>query len=433
MTENLYDVIGNVTIPRMIRVRQKFDDTEITDIEKAVRSELMRKEICSTLKPGMRIAIAAGSRGICHHKDIIRTVVSVLKEKGACPFIVPAMGSHGGATAEGQAELLTCAQITESFVGCPIVSCMKTVKVGKTSEGHSVHIDKNAYEADGIILIGKIKPHTAFRGKYESGMMKMMTIGLGKQYGASICHQAGFKNMARLVPLFGNVILKQCNILFGLSVIENAYARTFMVKALTSREIPEEEPKLLEIARSKMGKILFDDIAVMAIDEIGKNYSGDGQDPNVTGRFITPYAANDVQIQKICVLDLSAETHGIMVGIGCVDVCTSRVFQQARLEESYINAITSTVFTGIHLPMILKNDYYAIAACIKTCNEVDLDRIRMVRIPNTLAIGEIYISESMMKDAVSNPCIEILGEPEEMSFDPSGNLIKKEAFWGSGK
>lgn len=433
MTENLYDIIGNVKIPRMIRVRQKFDDTEITDIKQAVRTELDRKDIRSTWKPGMRIAIAVGSRGICHHKDIVKTVVSILKEKGAIPFIVPAMGSHGGATAKGQAEILASSQIVESYVGCPIVSCMETVKVGETNEGHSVHIDKNAYETDGIILIGKIKPHTAFRGSYESGLMKMMTIGLGKQYGASICHQAGFKNMAHLVPLFGNVILKQCNILFGLSVIENAYGRTFLVKALTSDEIPNEEPKLLEIARNKMGRILFDNIAVMAIDEIGKNYSGDGQDPNVTGRFITPYAANGVHIQKICVLDLSEETHGIMVGIGCVDVCTSRVFHQARLEASYINAITSTVFTGVHLPMILKNDHSAIAACIRTCNEVDIDHIRMIRIPNTLQIGEIYISESMLNDAVSNPCIEILGKPEEMAFDSNGNLLKKDLFWGPRK
>ena len=429
MAENLYDIIGKIKIPRMIRVRQKFDAVEITDIEQAVRREMQQKDIDDTIQSGMRIAIAVGSRGICHHKDIVKTVVSVLKEKKAFPFIVPAMGSHGGATAKGQAEILASAQIVENYVGCPIVSSMETVKVGETNEGHSVHIDKRAYEADGIILIGKIKPHTAFRGSYESGMMKMMTIGLGKQYGASICHQAGFKNMAHLVPLFGNVILKQCNILFGLSVIENAYGRSFMVKALTGDKIPDEEPKLLEIARTKMGSILFNNIAVLAIDEIGKNYSGDGQDPNVTGRFITPYAANDVQIQKICVLDLSEETRGIMVGIGCVDVCTSRVLQQARLEESYINAITSTVFTGIHLPMMLKNDYFAIAACIKTCNEVDIDNIRMVRIPNTLEIGEIYISESMLEDAASNPCIEILGSPEEMEFDNSGNLIKKEAFW----
>lgn len=422
MNSALYDIIGNVTIPKMARVRQKFDSAEITDPAAEIYSQLSRPEISHTIRPGMNIAVTAGSRGIHNHKIIIKSVVDFIKEHGANPFVVPAMGSHGGATAQGQLEVLAGFGITPEYLGCPMKSSMETRKIGVSPEGHHVHIDKNAWDADGIIVVNKIKPHTAFRGDYESGLMKMMTIGLGKQYGASLCHQSGFKNMGRLVPMFAHVILKNCNILFGVGIVENAYSRTYMLKALTPAEIPAEEPRLLQLARSLMPKILFDDIAVLVIDEIGKNFSGDGQDPNVSSRFATPYASGDFTIQKVCVLDLSEKSHGIMIGAGCADTCTRRLVEKANLEASYINAITSTVFDCVRLPMILKNDYYAIAACIKTCNEVDLEHIRMVRIPNTLEVGEIWISESMMKDAADNPQIEILSSPEKLAFDDNGNL-----------
>lgn len=422
MDSALYNVIDNVKIPKMARVRQKFDPSEITDPAAGIRGELSRPEIAATLKPGMNIAITAGSRGIHNHKLILKTVVDIVKEHGANPFVVPAMGSHGGATAQGQLEVLEGFGITPAYLGCPIKSGMETVRIGVSPEGHDVHIDRNAWEADGIIVINKIKPHTAFRGSYESGLMKMMTIGLGKQYGASLCHQSGFKNMGRLVPMFANVILANCPILFGLGIVENAYSRTYMLKALTPEEIPEKEPELLVLARSLMPRILFDDIAVLVIDEIGKNFSGDGQDPNVSSRFATPYASGDFTIQKVCVLDLSDKSHGIMIGAGCADTCTQRLVDKSNLEASYINAITSTVFDCVRLPMILKNDYFAMAACIKTCNEVDLEHIRMVRIPNTLEIGEIWISESMMEDAGKNPQIEIISQPQELPFNDEGNL-----------
>lgn len=228
--------------------------------------------------------------------------------------------------------------------------------------------------------------------------------------------------MGRLVPMFANVILASCNILFGLAIVENAYSRTYLLKGVTADEIPEEDAKLLTLARSLMPRILFDDIAVLVIDEIGKNFSGDGQDPNVSSRFATPYASGDFTIQKVCVLDISEKSHGIMIGAGCADTCTRRLVEKSNLEASYINAITSTVFDCVRLPMILKNDYYAIAACIKTCNEVDVNQIRMVRIPNTLEIGEIWISESMLEDARKNPAIEILSEAQPMPFDENGNL-----------
>ncbi|HIR44233.1 MAG TPA: DUF2088 domain-containing protein [Candidatus Ventrisoma faecale] len=422
MKSALYEVLSDVTMPKMVRVRQSFDNHEIKDPEPVIREELSRPALAGTIRPGMSVAITAGSRGITNHRRIIKAVVDFVKERGGNPFVIPAMGSHGGATAEGQLEILEGFGITPDYLGCPIKASMETVKIGVSPEGHEIYIDRYAHSADGIIVVNKIKPHTAFRGPYESGLMKMMTIGLGKRQGASTCHQSGFKNMGRLVPMFANVILKNCKILFGLAIVENAYSKTYMLKGLTPQEIPEEEPRLLNLARSLMPKILFDDIAVLIIDQIGKNFSGDGQDPNVSSRFATPYATGDFTIQKVCVLDISEKSHGIMIGAGCADTCTKRLVDKANLEASYINAITSTVFDCVRLPMILKNDYYAIAACIRTCNEVDRSRIRMVRIPNTLHVGEIYISESMLEDARKNPDIEILGAPEPMPFDPSGNL-----------
>lgn len=422
MESALYDILDTVKIPKMLKVKQTFDSFEISDPEEIIINELSRPEIRNTIKPGMNIAITAGSRGIHNHKRIIKTVVDFVKAQGAYPFVVPAMGSHGGATADGQFEVLAGFGITPEYLGCPIKATMETVQVGTSPEGHKVHIDKNAYGADGIIVVNKVKPHTAFRGPYESGLMKMMTIGLGKQYGASLCHQSGFKNMGRLVPMFANVILANCNILFGLAIVENAYSRTYKIKGLTHDEIPTEEPKLLNLARSLMPKILFDDIAVLVIDEIGKNFSGDGQDPNVSSRFATPYASCDFTVQKECVLDISEKSHGIMIGAGCADTCTQRLVDKSNLEASYVNAITSTVFDCVRLPMILKNDYYAIAACIKTCNDVDIEKIRMVRIPNTLEVGEIWVSESMLDDAMQNPNIKILTEAAPMPFDEHGNL-----------
>lgn len=418
------DLLQDVEIPKFYKVSYKLDDTHVEDVPQAVRDALKREGTLDQIKPGSTVCFTAASREIANSVLILRTFAEELRRVGATPYIVPAMGSHGGATAEGQRAILDHYGITEEACGCEIHATMETKKVGVSAEGLDVRLDAFALSCDYIVPVGRIKPHTDFHGTFESGIMKMLAIGLGKQYGASLCHQAGFKNMGRLVPMFANVILDRCNILFGLAIVENAYSRTCILEAALARDIPGTDARLLVKARSLMPRILFDDIAVLVIDEIGKNFSGDGQDPNVSSRFATPYASGDFSIQKVCVLDISEKSHGIMIGAGCADTCTRRLVDKADLEASYINAITSTVFDCVRLPMILKNDYYAMAACIRTCNEVDRDQIRMVRIPNTLEIGEILISESMMADAGKNPRIEILSEPEPMKFDENGNLVR---------
>ncbi|SHF25813.1 lactate racemase domain-containing protein [Alkalibacter saccharofermentans] len=415
-------LIEDIKIPKMAKVRQIFPRPIVEDVAGAVNIELSKDEIKERIKPGMKIAITGGSRGVANIAIILKEVASFIKEQGAEPFIIPAMGSHGGATAEGQTEVLESYGITEEFCGCQIKSTMETTHIGYTDEQHPVYIDKFAAEADGIVVVNRIKPHTCFRGTYESGLMKMITIGLGKQKGADVCHAAGFKHMARLVPLFANAILANSNILFGIATLENPFDETCKVLALTNEQIPAVEPNLLIEAKGMMAKILFDDIDVLIVDKIGKNYSGDGMDPNISGTFCTPYASGGVKAQRVAVLDLSDETHGNAVGMGSADLTTRRLFEKADLAKTYPNAITSTVVNNIKIPMILNSDRDVIKAAIKTCNEIDRENPLIVRIGNTLHVEYIYISEALLDKAKEMTNVEVISEAEEMEFDDKGNL-----------
>ncbi|MDF2524905.1 MAG: hypothetical protein K0R31_2546, partial [Clostridiales bacterium] len=265
--------------------------------------------------------------------------------------------------------------------------------------------------------------HTSFRGKYESGLMKMMTIGLGKQKGADTCHSEGFKNMAYNVPLYANVILEKANILFGIAIVENPFDETSKIVALTKKDIPEREPELLSEAKGLMPRIMFDSFDVLVVDEIGKNISGDGMDPNITATYSSPYASGGPNIQRVVILDLTEESHGNANGMGTADFTTKRFFDKTNLTITYPNAITSRIIETAKVPVILKNDYEAIAAGIKTCIETDYDNAKVVRIKNTLHLEEIYISEALLNEAVNNPAIEILEEPKYLEFDEEGYLF----------
>lgn len=271
-------LVSDIQLPKMFRVRQHFPrpKIEVDKIPDIIASLLSEDKFSSQIKPGMRIAITAGSRGVANVALITKCIADFVKLKGASPFIVPAMGSHGGATAEGQREILAGYGIVEEYVGCPIVSSMEVKKIGQTEDGRDVFIDKNAAEADGIIISCRIKPHTAFRGPYESGIMKMMAIGLGKQHGAEVCHAEGFKNMAKNVPLFGQAILKYAPVLFAVATIENAFDETCKLIAINADEVAEKEPPLLKEAFTYMPRILVDECDVLVVDQIGKNFSGDG-------------------------------------------------------------------------------------------------------------------------------------------------------------
>ncbi|MFV0414590.1 MAG: lactate racemase domain-containing protein, partial [Oscillospiraceae bacterium] len=291
-----------VKLPRMVKIRQRFDETHLTpeEIPGIVRRQLARPEIEKGILPGMQVAITCGSRGVANVALITKAIADFVKERGAFPFVFPAMGSHGGATAEGQRKILEGYGVTEEFVGCPIRATMETVEIGRLEDGMPVYMDKYAHDADAIILSGRIKAHTAFRGPHESGLMKMAVIGMGKQHGAETVHESGFINMGALMPRVAKVVLGHANVVAAVGMIENAFDQTYKIAALTKEEIWTEEPKLLLEAKSKMGRIWFDAIDELVVDRIGKDISGDGMDPNVTGRFAcADSASGGIQVKRI--------------------------------------------------------------------------------------------------------------------------------------
>ena len=418
------ELLKSTPLPKMVKIKEKFDDTciPVDQIHDTVFEQLGQKKLEGMINPGMRIAITVGSRGISNIPLIVRSIADFVKSQGGQPFVVPAMGSHGGATAEGQRAVIEGYGVTEEAIGCPILSSMETVEIGHTEEGQPVRMDKNAYEADGIIVCGRIKPHTGFRGPYESGLMKMMAIGLGKQAGAEIIHQDGFGHFKKNIPMFGTVILRNSKVICGLALVENAYDHTREIVGLTPDEIITEEPIILQRAKSYMPRILFDSCDVLIVDEIGKNISGDGMDPNISGRFPTPYATGGIDAQRVVVLDLTKESHGNACGIGLADVTCMRLFEKFDKEATYPNAITNTVTGELKIPMIMYNDKQAIQLGIKSCNEIDRAHPRVIRIKNTMQIETIEISEGMLEEATQNPDIEILTQPEEMHFNEQDNL-----------
>lgn len=405
------ELLQNIPLPRMIKVQQKFHAPEIQDMAGTVRQVIQDADVLSRISEGDRVAIAVGSRGVADIPILTREVVNAVKSVSGRPFIVPAMGSHGGATAEGQMDVLKQLGVTEEFIGAPILSSMDVVEVGRLPGGLPIYTDKHAYEADKVIVINRIKPHTSFRGPVESGLMKMITIGLGKQKGAEAAHAYSFKYMAQHVPEMARVILSKVPIIFGLGTLENAYDRPAKIVAVPAEKLEEVEPQLLLEAKALMPKILFDPIDVLVVDEIGKDISGDGMDPNITGRYATPYASGGPEVARIVVLGLTDTTHGNANGLGMADMTTRKAFEAIEWEKGYANALTSTVVNVVKVPMFLETEELAIKAAIKTCNAFELDKVRLVRIHNTLHMKEIWISESLLQEAMGREDIEILSEP----------------------
>ncbi|MDY4009891.1 MAG: lactate racemase domain-containing protein [Candidatus Limiplasma sp.] len=422
MLKETAKILKDFPMPRMAYVKQNFPHTTITDLPAAIRAELEQDKIRSLIKPGMRICITCGSRGVANSDLIAKELVAFVKRCGGEPFIIPAMGSHGGATAEGQRGILRNYGITEESCGCPILASMETVKIGVTEEGHDVFIDKYAAGADGIILNNRIKPHTSFRGPYESGLMKMAVIGLGKQTGAEACHINGYDFMGHLVPLFGKVVLQNAPILFGFGMLENEYEETAKVIALTKDEIITEEPKLLKEAFGIMPRLLLESCDVLIVDEAGKEISGAGMDPNVIGRFFAKGLSGGLQTRQIALLNLTEASHGNFLGTGLADFVTRRVYDKIDLDATYANCLTCLRANSAYLPVILDNDMQAIAGALMFCYGIDRAKARVIRIKNTLQLSEIQVSESLLEEVKLNPMLTLLSEAKEMPFDAEGNL-----------
>ncbi len=413
-----------VPIPRVARVRQRFPDEHIPAdrLPEHILGLLAQKGVAAGIRPGMKIAITAGSRGIRNIPLILGTLVRFVRDCGGEPYLVAAMGSHGGATSRGQREVLAGLGITEETVGCPIRSGMEVVPAGRNAEGAQVYMSRDAAQADGVIVCNRIKPHTCFRGPCESGLMKMMAIGLGKQVGADWCHKEGFQNMAKNVRLFGAAVLEALPVLFGVGILENAYDRTAEVVVLDREEIPEKEPDYLKKAMGLLPRIHVPECEVLVVDTIGKNFSGGGMDANITGTFVTPYASGGLRSQRVAVLDLSPESHHNGTGCGMAHATTRRFFDKMDWEQTYPNVITSTVIENVRIPMVLKNDREAIQVCLRTCTGVGPQGPRLVRIANSMELTHIYLSENYLPQIAGHPYLEQETEVMELPFDQAGNL-----------
>ena len=419
----LRTILQETPIPRMCRVRQKFARDGLEDVAQVLHQKLNDEKLKSRICPGMKVVLTGSSRQIANMPLILRELAAFVKEQGARPYIIPAMGSHGGATDEGQRALLESYGITEEYCGCPIFSSMDTVRVGELPDGDEVRMDKFAHDADAIIVVGRIKAHTAFRGPYESGLVKMMAIGMGKRAGADSLHSAGFGVMGERLPQYAKVVFDNCHVIFGVAPIENEFDQTCRLEVIPAEEIFEREPALLQYAKSRLPRILLPETDVLMVHEIGKNFSGSGMDPNVTGTFGTPYASGGIKKQRVVVLDVSEQSHGSFIGLGMADTTSKRCFEKLDTNATYFNMITSTVIGVGKIPMVLEDDKLALQAALKTLTQIDKRHVRMVYLKNTLSLETIMVSEALLDEVRARDDMEILEEPRELRFDETGTLL----------
>jgi hypothetical protein len=417
----------NGSIPKFQRVRLEFERDHISDIAAAVNQELDQVDSQGQQLKGKTVAITAGSRGIDRIDQILAALVQRLRTWGAQPFIVPAMGSHGGATAEGQLSLLREFGITEASVGAPIHSSMETVELGRLPNGMPVYMDRNAASADAIVVTNRVKPHTDYSGEFESGLAKMAVIGLGKLHGADTLHRFGVPGLCDYVPEAARLVCQKAPVLFGLATIENAYHQAARITLVPPHGIGgTEERELLKLAYRLMPRFPFAEIDVLVVEEIGKNISGVGMDPKVIGRVkvhgIADMTACD--IRTIAVLRLTAESHGNATGVGLADVTTQRLISQIDFETTYLNCITSGIL-GIQraaIPVVAPTDQAAIETALRVCGRPDVHNARVVRIKNTLSLGEMDVTPGMLAEALPGIAITKVGEPFSLPFDGQGNL-----------
>jgi hypothetical protein len=417
--EEIEELLGNVEPPAVALVEQRVDSPPtLNDIRAAVGEALRSVEL-----PTGKVAVGVGSRGVGRISDVVAALVGFLKEAGAEPFIIPAMGSHGASTAEGQADVLRHLGVSEERVGCPIRATMEARKIGETPGGVSVYMDQNAFEADAVVVVNRIKPHTAFRGTVESGPTKMLAIGLGKQKGAYSIHAAGWGRIHETIPEAARVAVQSGKVAFGLAVLENADEEPYRVAAVPAEKLEESEAPLLEEAKRKLMRLPFDDIDVLVIDQIGKNISGDGADPNVTGRYPTPFASGGPNVERMVFLDLTPETGGNANGLGAADVVTERLVSKMDPPATYLNALTSTTPYPVKIPMTMPTDRMAIAAALAMTAGVSPQNARLVRIQNTLKLRQMWVSEALLKEARNDERLRTLEDVSPMDFDQDGSLL----------
>lgn len=398
-------------LPRMNKVKQKFDETRIEDVEGSVRQQLCQEHIQSLVKPGQSVAIAVGSRGIDNLSRIVKQTILCLQEFGAEPFIVPAMGSHGGATAEGQREVLCGYGVTEEAMGVPIKSSMDVTRIGQTAKGIPVYMDSTALAADMVVPIARVKPHTSFRGQVESGLCKMLAIGLGKHLGCSRLHQEGWSNMANTIEAVGEVFVSELNPGFGVALVENAFDQTAIIKVVVRDDFIAQDKELLKRAKDLMPGILVPNMDILVVEQMGKDISGGGMDPNITGRSAATGKVSGFtgpSAKRLVILGLTEASHGNASGIGSADFTTKKLFDSIDFVATYANMIASNSPEGARIPIVMDNEREAIIAAIRTSGVIGEVGPHIVRIKDTLHLGEIWVSESMLPLIKDNPRLTIL-------------------------
>jgi Lactate racemase N-terminal domain len=417
------------SLPTIFRLRQKFAAPKVADVAAETRAQLEKLQLAARIKPGQSVAITAGSRGVANIKQITRAIVEHVKSLGGEPFIVPAMGSHGGGTAEGQREILASYGITEAFCGCPIRSSMETVIVCQTAEGFNVHFDRHAFGADHVLVCNRIKPHTGFVGEIESGLMKMMLIGLGKHEGAKVYHSAiQDYSFGQIVRSVAGRVLESCRIAGGIAIVENPCDETAAIVALAPQEFEPREKELLVMAKQLLPRLPFEKIDLLVIDEIGKNISGTGMDTNVVGRkFHAHHAAKNEtpKVKQILIRGLTEETHGNASGIGLAEFCTRRALEQVDVEKTRINCLTAGHVSAAMMPLDYPTDRAAVEVALSIVGMVDPASTGVVWIRNTLELGEVECSSVYLEEARQRDDLEVIAEPRPWPFDADGNLPRE--------
>ncbi len=404
--------------PLMFPIHQAFDQTAISDVSAGIRSAFQKTSLVPKVKPGQKVAVAVGSRGIHNLSLMVATVVSCLRDLGLNPFIFPAMGSHGGATAQGQVAVLEDLGISPSTVKAPVISTMDVVSLGRLESGAEVWFSKDALEADHVALINRVKPHTLFHGEVESGLCKMLTVGCGKHQGAEAMHKFGLG--ASIVPAAG-IILKKAPILCGLALVENARELTHTLTLATPEGFVKTDQELLSLARNLLPRIPLDVLDILVVDEMGKNISGAGIDPNVVGFWRRMGGPREPDYRTLIVLDLTRESQGNAVGIGMVDLTTRQVIDKIDMEASYTNAIATGLWTSVRLPIALENDKAVLETALSKVR--DPDKVRMVRIVNTLKLETFWASGALLAELRPKQGIRVDDTPLPLQFDPHGRLL----------
>ncbi|MFP6620748.1 MAG: lactate racemase domain-containing protein [Pirellulaceae bacterium] len=414
------------TYPQLFRLRQKFEGPVVEDVAGEVEKQLASLSLSEKIQPGQSVAISAGSRGIANIHIIIRGISQHLKALGAEPFIVPSMGSHGGGTAEGQQQIIESYGITEEFCECPIRASMETVVVCDAEEGFPVHFDRHAYEADHVFVCGRVKPHTGFHGDIESGLMKMMLIGLGKHAGAAIYHQAIMNySFGQIVRSVAKEVLAKCRIVAGLAIVENAYDQTAKLAAVPPECFEEEEKELLVLAKKLMPRLPFETADILTIDEIGKNISGSGMDTNVVGRkYLDHRAADDEypKVKRIILRGLTEETHGNATGLGLAEFCLSRLVRQMNVQATRVNCLTGGHPTGAMQPLDYETDQETLDVALSTIGLIAPEDARLMWIRDTLDVAEVECSAAYWDEANQRDDLEVLIPLRDLPLDEEGNL-----------